>query len=78
MEWQKAAIETELQALMAKKAELNAPVEPKTEPVEEAAVSATFLYNFVAPAGFHLEGRYLVIDEDSEVNTNIDYELEYK
>jgi hypothetical protein len=53
-------------------------VEPKTEPVEEAAVSATFLYDFVVPADFHLEGRYLVINEDSEVNTNIDYELEYK
>ncbi|KAJ7352546.1 hypothetical protein DFH08DRAFT_805758 [Mycena albidolilacea] len=51
MEWdrmekerKKAAIEAELQALMAKKAELEeAPMEPKTEPVEETAMSATFL-----------------------------------
>jgi hypothetical protein len=75
-ERQKAPIDAELQALMAKKAELNAPMELKTEPVEEVAVSAT-LCNFVAPAGFHLERQYLVVDEDSEVNTNIEYELEY-
>ncbi|KAJ7794971.1 hypothetical protein B0H14DRAFT_3496503 [Mycena olivaceomarginata] len=76
-ERQKAAIDAELQALMAKKAELNAPVELKEEPVEEMVVSAEFLADFSCPAGFHMEGGYLVVDEDSEVNTNIDYELEY-
>jgi hypothetical protein len=64
---------------MAKKAELEKPAEPKTEPVEETAVSAAFLYDFVAPAGFYMEGQYLVQDDEQpEENKNIEYKLEYK
>jgi hypothetical protein len=76
-ERQKATIDAELQALMAKKAELDAPTEPKEEPVEEMAVSAEFLADFPCPPGFHMEGQYLVVDENSGVNADIDYELEY-
>jgi hypothetical protein len=77
MERKKAVIEVELQALMAKKAELKVPSEPKKELVEEMIVSAEFLAEFPCPAGFHMEGQYLVVDEDSEVNKDINYELEY-
>jgi hypothetical protein len=76
-EKRRAAIDTKLQALMAKKAELDKPLEPKPEPVEEEAVSATFLSDFVAPPGFRLEGKYLVVDEDSEANKDFEYKLEY-
>jgi hypothetical protein len=55
-ERKKAAIDAELQALMAKKAELDASAEPKEEPVEEMVVSAEFLADFPCPAGFHMEG----------------------
>ncbi|KAJ7305600.1 hypothetical protein DFH08DRAFT_824902 [Mycena albidolilacea] len=79
-EWKKDAIKAELQAVMTKKAELKeAPVEPKTEPVEGMAVSATFLSEFVVPVGFHMEGPCLVQDDkEPEATKNIDYELEYK
>jgi hypothetical protein len=73
----KAALDAEIQKLMAKKAELEGPAEPKEEPIEEEAVSATFLYDFVAPPGFRLEGKYLVIDKNSEANKDFEYELEY-
>jgi hypothetical protein len=76
-EKRRAAIDAKLQALMAKKAELDKPLEPKLEPVEEEAVSATFLSDFVAPPGFCLEGKYLVVDEDSEANKDFEYKLEY-
>jgi hypothetical protein len=58
-ERKKAAIDAELQALMAKKAELNAPVEPKMEPVEETGMSAGFLADFACLPGFHMEGQFL-------------------
>jgi hypothetical protein len=78
-EQKKAEINAELQALMAKKAGLEKPTKPKTEPVEETVVSATFLYDFVVPAGFHMEGQYLVQDDEQlEENKNINYELEYE
>jgi hypothetical protein len=78
-EQKKAAIDTELQALMAKKAELDAPVEPKKEPVEEMGVSAEFLANFPCPPSFHMEGQFLVQDDEQlEVDKDIAYKLEYE
>jgi hypothetical protein len=80
-ERKKAAIEAELQALIAKKAKLeegsSKPTEPKTEPVEETAAPSGWS-DFIAPIGWHLEGKYLVQDdEEPEANKNIEYELEY-
>ncbi|KAJ7349402.1 hypothetical protein DFH08DRAFT_959553 [Mycena albidolilacea] len=78
-ERKKAELEAELQALMAKKAALEeTPVEPKTEPVEETAVSVDCLNNFVVPIGFHMEGQFLVQDDEvPEATKNIEYNLEY-
>jgi hypothetical protein len=73
----KAAINAEIQKLMAKKAELEAPVEPKEEPVERMVPSADFMATFPCPPGFKLVDGYLEIDEESEVNKDVDYELEY-
>jgi predicted phage gp36 major capsid-like protein len=50
-EWKKATIDTELQVLMVKKAELNTPVEPKTEPVEETAASSSGGADWFPPQG---------------------------
>jgi hypothetical protein len=78
-ERKKAAIDAELQALMAKKAELDAPAEPKREPVEEMGVSAEFLADFACPPGFHVGGQFLVQDDKQpEADKDIKYELEYK
>jgi hypothetical protein len=80
-ERKKAAIKAELQAFMAKKAELeeglSKPTEPKTELVEETAAPSGWS-DFIAPIGWHFKGKYLVQDdEEPEVNMNIEYELEY-
>ncbi|KAJ7356528.1 hypothetical protein DFH08DRAFT_953870 [Mycena albidolilacea] len=61
-EWQRAVIDAELHALMAKKAELDKPQKPKTELVEET-VSTSSNEMFQVPAGFHIEGDYLVLDD---------------
>jgi putative protein kinase ArgK-like GTPase of G3E family len=76
-EKERAAIDAELQKLMAKKAELNAPAEPKKEPVEEMVPSAEFMATFPCLPGFNLVDGYLVIDEESDVHKDFDYELEY-
>jgi hypothetical protein len=79
-EQEKATIDTKPQALLAKKAELeqpSKPAEPKLEPVEETVASSVWWGNFVAPIGFHLEGEYLVQDDEEPVAKNIEYELEY-
>jgi hypothetical protein len=73
----KAAIDAEIQKLMAKKAELEAPVELKKEPVEELVLSADFMATFPCPPGFHLVDGYLVINEESDAHKDFDYELEY-
>jgi hypothetical protein len=80
-ERKKAEINTELQALMAKKAELeegsSKPAELKTELVEETAASSGWS-DFIAPIGWHFKCEYLVSDDKvPEANKNIDYELEY-
>jgi hypothetical protein len=49
-ERKKAAIDAELQALMVKKAELDAPVELKTEKVEEVPLSCPILWRHPASA----------------------------
>ncbi|KAJ7352240.1 hypothetical protein DFH08DRAFT_805517 [Mycena albidolilacea] len=74
---EQAAIDAEIQKLMVKKAELNAPVEPKEEPVEGMVPSADFMATFPCPPGFRLVEGYLVIDEESDAHKDIDYELEY-
>jgi hypothetical protein len=74
----KAAIDAEIQKLMAKKAELEAPVEPKEEPVEGMVPLADFMATFPCLPSFRLVEGYLVIDEESDAHKDIDYELEYE
>jgi hypothetical protein len=74
----KAAIDVEIEKLMAKKAELDAPVEPKEEPVEGMVPAADFMATFPCPPGFNLVDGYLVIDEESDAHKDVDYELEYE
>jgi hypothetical protein len=62
---------------MVKKADLNAPVEPKKEPVEEMVPLAKFMATFPCPPGFNLVDGYLVIDEESDAHKDFDYKLEY-
>jgi predicted phage gp36 major capsid-like protein len=74
-EQKKAEIDAELQALIAKKAELEKPTEPKTEPVEETAASSGWS-DFIAPHGWHLEGKYLVQDDEvPDANNPLDSRL---
>jgi hypothetical protein len=61
---------------MAKKAELDAPAEPKKEPVEELVPLAEFMATFPCPPGFHLVDGYLLINEESDTHKDFDYELE--
>ncbi|KAJ7356542.1 hypothetical protein DFH08DRAFT_953881 [Mycena albidolilacea] len=61
-ERKRAAIDAELQALMAKKAELENPQKPKLEPVEET-IELSNSGVFQVLAGFHIEGDYLVLDD---------------
>ncbi|KAJ7368948.1 hypothetical protein DFH08DRAFT_947834 [Mycena albidolilacea] len=85
-ERQKAKMEAQLKTLKAQKAKLEESKELKMELVEEAAASSfeemaasSFLSDFVAPIGWHLEGGILVEDDEvPEAIKNIDYELEYK
>jgi hypothetical protein len=74
----KAAIDAEIEKLMAKKAKLDAPVEPKEEPVEGMVPAADFLATFPCPPGFNLVDGYLVIDEESDAHKDVDYKLEYE
>jgi hypothetical protein len=74
---EQAAINAEIQKLIAKKAELDAPVEPKEEPVEGMVPSADFMAMFPCPPGFNLVDGYLVIDEESDAHKDFDYKLEY-
>jgi hypothetical protein len=74
---EQAAIDAEIQKLMAKKAELDAPAEPKEEPVEGMVPSADFMATFPCPPGFRLVEGYLVMDEESDAHKDFDYELEY-
>lgn len=77
----KAAINAELEALLAKKAELEElsnPMEPKPEPVKET-VSSSGWGSFVVPIGWHIKGEYLVQDnKEPEAMKDFKYELEYK
>jgi hypothetical protein len=68
------AIDAEIQKLMAKKAELDAPVEPKEEPVEGMVPSADFMATFPCLPSFNLVDGYLVIDEESDAHKDVDYE----
>ncbi|KAJ7334226.1 hypothetical protein DFH08DRAFT_814250 [Mycena albidolilacea] len=61
-ERKRAAIDAKLQALMAKKAELDSPQKPKLEPVEETIESSSSEV-FQVLTGFHIEGNYLVVDD---------------
>ncbi|KAJ7303051.1 hypothetical protein DFH08DRAFT_977254 [Mycena albidolilacea] len=61
-ERERAAIDAELQALMAKKAALENSQKPKPEPVEETIESSSSDV-FQVPTGFHIEGDYLVLDD---------------
>ncbi|KAJ7323998.1 hypothetical protein DFH08DRAFT_969004 [Mycena albidolilacea] len=61
-ERERAAIDAELQALMAKKAALENSQKPKLEPVEETIESSSSDV-FQVPTGFHIEGDYLVLDD---------------
>jgi hypothetical protein len=76
-EKEQATIDVEIQKLMAKKAELDAPTEPKEEPVEGMVPSADFMATFPCPPSFQLVEGYLVIDEESDAHKDFDYELEY-
>jgi hypothetical protein len=51
-EW--AAIDVKLQKLMAKKAELDTPAEPKKEPVGEMVPTAKFMAEFPCPPGWSM------------------------
>jgi hypothetical protein len=76
-EKEQAAIDAEIQKLMAKKAELDAPAEPKEEPVEGMVLSANFMATFPCPPGFRLVEGYLVMDDESDAHKDFDYELDY-
>jgi hypothetical protein len=70
-EKERAAIDAELQKLMAKKAELDAPAELKKEPVEEMVPTAKFMAKFPCPPGFRLEHGYLVLNEESDAHRTL-------
>ncbi|KAJ7720736.1 hypothetical protein B0H14DRAFT_3625492 [Mycena olivaceomarginata] len=62
--WKKAAIDTELTALIARRAKLEAPSKPKETKPEPRKAALLTSDKFVAPPGWHIEGKYLIEDEE--------------